>query len=51
MKDLLKWFLEGMGTITVFPSLPDVPQRSDAESIALDWQCVGDEIRKAAKNQ
>ncbi len=44
---LIKWFIEGIASINLFPVIPDLPQQTDTEAIASVWRNVGDDLRTA----
>lgn len=49
LHERFRWFWHGMTSISIFPDLPELPQRTDAEAIASDWQQVGDGIRESIR--
>jgi len=47
--DLFRYFVIGMGSISVFPELPDHVEADINLAIPGDFKAVGDDIRKAMK--
>jgi hypothetical protein len=46
IREELRWFLIGMGSITIFPTLPE-PELGD---ISDDWKAVRDDLRNASRS-
>ena len=44
-REKVRWFLEGMGSITILPTLPEI----ELGDISDDWMNVGNDIRNASR--
>ena len=51
MAEIIKSFLVGIGTITLWPEPLDIPNVTDSEALQSDWEGVGKDLRIAMERE